>query len=269
MDFRPPAPLLRTGVFALVSVALCSVAFCLVPLEIGAQSIWPERAQNLTELPADFPAERLRAVMQGFSRALGVRCSHCHVGEEGAPLSTYDFASDANPNKERARAMLRMLGDINAHLAEIEPSADDRVNMWCHTCHAGRPRPMTLEETLLAAYGNSGTAEAVTERFLELRDSFYGGNQYDFRPPSVAGVSQRFLTSGDTAVAVRLLELNSGHFPRWAPGHERLGDLALARGDQAAAVAHYEDASELDPGNQRVARKLLNARSGGGTPSPR
>ena len=33
-------------------------------------------------------------VMPGFTRALGVRCSYCHVGEEGESLSTYDFASD-------------------------------------------------------------------------------------------------------------------------------------------------------------------------------
>ena len=45
--------------------------------------------------------ERLRPVMMGFTRALGVRCNHCHVGEDGQPLSTFDFVSDENPNKVR------------------------------------------------------------------------------------------------------------------------------------------------------------------------
>ena len=53
----------------------------------------------------------------------------CHKGEEGKPLSTYDFASDDNPNKNRAREMYRMLGDISDHLKKIEPSGDKRVNM--------------------------------------------------------------------------------------------------------------------------------------------
>lgn len=109
---------------------------------------WPEKPKNLQVLPKDWPGTRLRPVMIGFTQALGVRCSYCHKGEEGEPLSSYDFASDENPNKNRAREMLRMLKDINAHLNNIEPSGDTRVNMWCHTCHRGRARPMTLEEGL-------------------------------------------------------------------------------------------------------------------------
>ena len=89
--------------------------------------------------------------MRGFTRSLGVRCTHCHVGEEGKPLGSYDFVSDKNPNKDRAREMYRMLGDINAHLKKITPSAEPRVNMWCGTCHRGRPRPTTLGEEMSEA----------------------------------------------------------------------------------------------------------------------
>ena len=56
-------------------------------------------------------------VMRGFTRALGVRCQHCHVGE-GNDLSKFDFASDAKPQKEIARKMMLMATDINGkHLA--------------------------------------------------------------------------------------------------------------------------------------------------------
>src|ERR1041385_3026664 len=72
---------------------------------------WPEQPKNLTILKG-FTGQQLSPVMRGFTRALGVRCSYCHVGEEGKPLSTYDFASDANPNKNRARAMLTMLRSV-------------------------------------------------------------------------------------------------------------------------------------------------------------
>ncbi|HUP18418.1 MAG TPA: c-type cytochrome, partial [Gemmatimonadota bacterium] len=114
---------------------------------------WPERGENLQVLPEDTPPERLRAIMTGFTRALGVRCTYCHVGEDGQPLSTYDFASDELHHKEVARTMYRMLGVINDTLRTIESSGHTRtrVNMWCHTCHRGRPRPTTLEEELREA----------------------------------------------------------------------------------------------------------------------
>ncbi|MGH9317848.1 MAG: hypothetical protein ACRD1P_12175 [Thermoanaerobaculia bacterium] len=63
---------------------------------------WPERGKNFQVLPKDFPAKKLAAVMTGFTRALGVRCTYCHVGQEGQPLGSYDFVSDQNPNKGRA-----------------------------------------------------------------------------------------------------------------------------------------------------------------------
>ena len=47
---------------------------------------WPEKPENLQVLPKDWPGQRLAPVMRGFSRTLGVRCSYCHVGEEGQPF---------------------------------------------------------------------------------------------------------------------------------------------------------------------------------------
>ena len=85
---------------------------------------WPEKPQNLQILPNDWPGSRLAPVMQGFSRALGVRCSYCHVGEENQPLSTYDFASDANPNKKRARLQnISWYGEAMTILKKSTPAA--------------------------------------------------------------------------------------------------------------------------------------------------
>ena len=74
-----------------------------LPAQTQESWSWPEKLSNLQVLPKDCPGIRLGPVMIGFTRALGVRCSYCHKGEEGKPLSTYDFASDDNPNKKRAR----------------------------------------------------------------------------------------------------------------------------------------------------------------------
>ncbi|MCH8836510.1 MAG: hypothetical protein IIA60_01780 [Candidatus Marinimicrobia bacterium] len=77
--------------------------FQAIPLQAQDQWSWPEKPENIQVLSKDWPGSRLRPVMTGFTRALGVGCAHCHVGEAGKPLSTYDFPSDANPNKDRAR----------------------------------------------------------------------------------------------------------------------------------------------------------------------
>src|ERR1700693_2940408 len=107
----------------LSSVALLTIFF--VPFAQPQDSwSWPEKPKNIQVLPKEWPGSRLQPVMIGFTRALGVRCTYCHMGEEGKPLGTYDFASDDNPNKNRAREMYRMLEDINKHLKNIQPSGD-------------------------------------------------------------------------------------------------------------------------------------------------
>ena len=153
---------------------------------------WPAKPSNLQVLPKEWPGSKLRPVMTGFTRALGVRCPYCHKGEEGKPLSTYDFASDENPNKNRAREMLKMLSSINDHLKNIQPSGDKRINMWCDTCHRGRPRPMTLSEELGEQYRMKGLQPAV-DRYADLKNKYYGRGAYDF---------------GETAIPTRSLVIH-------------------------------------------------------------
>src|SRR5437762_5060962 len=74
---------------------------------------WPERAKNLKVLPKDTPKEKLQATMTGFTRSLGVRCPFCHVGQEGQPLTTFDFASDQKPMKQVARGMMKLVKRTN------------------------------------------------------------------------------------------------------------------------------------------------------------
>jgi hypothetical protein len=80
-------------------------------------------------------AERLLRIMEfGFSRSLGVTCTHCHVAG--------DWESDEKGAKETARAMSVMVSAINNdHLKNIATlnSANPSVN--CTTCHRGQKRP--------------------------------------------------------------------------------------------------------------------------------
>ena len=79
----------------------------------GGEAQEQEGYTNLQVLPSDVSRGQLMSVMRGFTGALGVRCSTCHIGEEGQPLSTYDFASDDKAAKLKAREMMRMVRTIN------------------------------------------------------------------------------------------------------------------------------------------------------------
>src|SRR3989454_9388884 len=107
---------------------------------------WPDRAKNLKVLPKDTPKEKLQATMVGFTRSLGVRCPFCHVGQEGQPLTTFDFVSDKKPTKGVARGMMKMVRNVNQEIGKMKVPERNRVEVQCVTCHRGRPRPMTLTD---------------------------------------------------------------------------------------------------------------------------
>ena len=97
--------------------------------------------KNLQVLSKDITQDQLFPIMKGFSQALGVRCLHCHVGEEGKPMSTFDFASDAKKEKLVARKMLLMVHRINEQDFGVKEFKD--VKVTCYTCHRGALKPLT------------------------------------------------------------------------------------------------------------------------------
>ncbi|MEN8374315.1 MAG: c-type cytochrome [Gemmatimonadota bacterium] len=215
---------------------------------------WPERAENLQDLPADFPPNRLRAVMTGFTRSLGVRCSYCHVGEEGQPLSTYDFPSDEKVQKRTAREMLRLLGSVNEHLGNIEPTGE-KVNMWCFTCHAGRARPQVLEEALMETYRAEGIDAAVA-KYGALRERYYGRGAYNFSERSLNVMGYQLLREGDHEGAIRIFHLNTEHNPESANVWDSLAEGYMTAGMNGPARIFYRKSLELNPQNQNAIDKL-------------
>jgi hypothetical protein len=97
---------------------------------------------NLQVMPKDIPRPQLLQAMQAFSQALGVQCGHCH--QFTAPGdATNDMASDVKPQKNVARAMMRMVGTINPAVQAAVPtktSTDVRA-VGCWTCHRGQAIP--------------------------------------------------------------------------------------------------------------------------------
>jgi hypothetical protein len=104
---------------------------------------------NLQVLPKDFTGDQVIDVMHKFERELGVECEYCHVKNPTPSPTTghLDFASDANPKKNRARVMMRMNEEINQHfLAELkDPPAEHEVS--CGTCHRGNAKPTVFVPT--------------------------------------------------------------------------------------------------------------------------
>ena len=106
---------------------------------LGARESEPAAAvfKNLKiEWLKDVPAGDFLGIMNGgYAKALGVRCTHCHVED--------DFASDDLRPKRAAREMATMHHDVNQQLArmkDLEGTSQDRF-INCATCHRGRIDP--------------------------------------------------------------------------------------------------------------------------------
>ncbi len=97
--------------------------------------------KNLQVFPKDTTAAVLVNAMKEFTRALGVRCEHCHVGE-GNDLSKFDFVADTKPTKVTARKMAQMTAKLNEAVKDIGDPAV-AVKISCFTCHRGALKPAT------------------------------------------------------------------------------------------------------------------------------
>ena len=93
-----------------LSIVVASLAAATALAQAPAQ----EAPKNLQVLPKDWTRAQVVNVMQNFNAALGVGCDYCHVQNQGSPP---DFASDDKPEKEAARAMMKLTGELNTDLA--------------------------------------------------------------------------------------------------------------------------------------------------------
>ncbi len=110
----------------------------------GMAAIKPvvQEDRNLKVLPKNISDAKLDSIMQTYNIALGVKCNFCHVPRRFMPDSL-DYVSDAEPMKENARKMMKMVIHINKtnfyFNKEEEPEYLHTVT--CKTCHRGEPFP--------------------------------------------------------------------------------------------------------------------------------
>ncbi len=211
---------------------------------------WPEKPVNLQVLGEEYTGRRLGGKMREFTIGLGVRCQHCHVGEAGQPLSSIDFASDANPNKDRAREMLRMVNDIRGHLGKIEPSGNNRVGISCNTCHRGITRPISLSAQLGETFRAEGI-EASLAQYSELKEKYYGTGAYQFTE-SILNDLGYAAVSDDPKGALKMFKLNAKEYPKSGNVWDSLAETYMNMGDNKKAKKYYKRSLKMNPNNQNA-----------------
>lgn len=231
---------------------LLLLAVMLIPASRAAAQ---EEYQNLQVLPKDISRARLTAIMRGFTGALGARCSSCHVGEEGLPLATYDFAADDKPMKVKARAMLKMVQAINGeYLANLPQRDDPELNVTCATCHRGVHHPEPIEYVVEKTAKSDGM-DAALQKYRDLREKYYGAASYDFTDRPLVGPAQS-MAGSDAEGATRILEMNLEFNPQSAASMFALAGIAEKAGDNAKAIEMYKKGLEIQPDNQRAQDRL-------------
>lgn len=212
----------------------------------------PQKLENLKVLPKDIPVRSLLDTMFSFTRALGVRCNYCHVGEEGQPLSTYKFASDDKPTKDKAREMLRMVGAINGdYLTKLASRRSPPVVVACMTCHRGVSVPRPIQQVVLIAYDSAGADSAIAA-YRELRQRYYGRASYDFGDVPLVDVGAALHARGKNADALRFYALDTELNPTSEFAFREEGQAQLATGDTAAAIRTLQKALSINPNDRQI-----------------
>lgn len=215
----------------------------------------PPPPQNLQFFPKDTPRPEVIRIMRQFSSALGVRCDHCHVNEEGGANPREDFATDEKPAKVKARAMLQMTKQINEELlAKLADRATPAVTVSCVTCHHGLPRPETLAGHLGLAATAGGPDSSVAE-LRRLREEAEFG-RFDVSEWGVNEAARTLSGEGKRAEALALLRANAGYHPESKSIPAIMAEVHVAQGDTAQAVEILRKLVVSDPENRRLKQRL-------------
>jgi len=238
-------------------VTLCFLVSLLFSAAATAQGKFPpDSLTNLQVIPKGTPVQQVVGMMRGFTTALGVRCQYCHLGEEGQPLTTFNFASDEKRTKKTARIMIKMVMDINGtYLSQVPGPPAPLLEVKCTTCHRGVARPIPLADLVAYTVNTSGLDSAV-KAYKALRGQYYGRAAYDFGEQSLPEAAGGLIRAAKWDEALGLLKLNEEQFTQAASAQNQLAEYYRQRGDTANAIARYKLALERDPNDQQAQNRL-------------
>ncbi len=239
-------------------VRALALAFAVVPALVAAQApgkFPPDSLVNVQVIPRTLPVIEVIGMMRNCASWLGVRCQFCHVGAEGQPLASFDFASDEKRTKLVARQMMRMIGEINGRLDTLPARTLPGFNVICMTCHRGVSRPVPLF-TLVADMATAAGADSAIRGYRALRARYYGGDAYDFRESSLNTAAFRLGRADKFVEAFALLTLNEELYPGSSGMYVFRGNINLMRADTTAAAAAFREAIRRDPSNEEAKGRL-------------
>lgn len=240
----------------LVGVLVLLSAAPIAPL--AAQQGPPDSLVNTQVIPHDTPVSDVIDQMAAITRALGVRCTHCHVGTEAMSLWEYDFVSDEKPAKRKAREMMRMVQAINGeYLTRLADLDAEGIEVTCATCHRGVRLPQPLADILLRAHADGGITR-VDSTYAALRDRYHGQASYDFGELTLDRVAGVLLGRGARDDALHTYRRNVELFGSSSFVRRQLAAAHLELGDTTAAITAYRDALTVNP-RDRQSRRALEA----------
>ena len=90
---------------------VCTLVVLVAILSQSFKAMSPDpELKNIKAFPSTMTYKQVDHEMDVFKVALGVKCNYCHV--QTPPGAPRDLASDANPKKEIARDIHRVIKDI-------------------------------------------------------------------------------------------------------------------------------------------------------------
>ena len=238
-----------------LTVVGCLLAGALLAAPAGAQV--PDEFTNLKIFDKNIGKQELIGYMKGWTKALGVRCNHCHVGPDN--LQGMDFATDEKEHKRATRAMVKMVMTINNEYLgswQGEAHEDDgqKHGVTCFTCHRGQPEPPAKITSILGETAMKDGADAAIAQYKELKQEHYGSGLYDFREGVFGELAQEAVEAGDVDGAVQILRSALELYPESADLNAFLGMGLIQADDTAGAADAFDKALSLDPDNANAKR---------------
>lgn len=238
---------------------MLSVIWSLAGFDLVAAQI-PDQFSNLQVLRRDIPRDSLVQIMRTFSLSLGVRCQYCHVGGDGVSFAGVEFAKDDDPDKRKARFMLRMVDSLNRVVLPAIPDLGRApLRIECKTCHRGAARPLLLTQRLQQVRDSAGIDSAVA-LYRQLRTNAGMAGRYDFGEWEVNLWAERLAAAGHRTDALAVYQLNLEFFPNSGSILIALAQLHEAT-DRAKALEFYRRALAQQPGNTELQRRIQRLES--------
>ncbi len=120
------------------------------------------------------------------------------------------------------------------------------------------PTPRVQAELIVRAIASERSLDAALDWFRELKGS--GSTEIGYGSYTLNGVGSLMLLRKDAPAAIKVLKMNTELYPQSSGAYGLLGDAYLSTGATDLAIANYERAVELNPGNQSAAEQLKRLR---------